>query len=436
MIRLPFELAAYRALTRAAFPAAGLIVRYRARRGKEEIARRGERFGIASIQRPPGLLVWVHAASVGETVSVLPLIDALCSGSDRLDVLLTTGTVTSATLAAQRLPEGARHQYVPLDSPRFVSRFLEHWQPSAAIFTEQELWPNLLFETSARGIPIALVNARMSTRSFERWQRRSGTARSLMSRLSIVLAQNTSYAEQYRLLGAPHVVVAGNLKIDAPPPPVDPGFRIELEQSLGRRPRLLAASTHGGEEAVVAEVHRRLVADLPGLCTIIAPRHPERGAAIAAELAQRGLSIARRSQGGRPAADTDVYLVDTIGELGTLYSVSPVAFVGGSLIPHGGQNPIEAVRHGAVVITGPSWTNFGDAYRTLLETGGAVEIQDASSLATASHSLLTVDARRDAMRLAGAAALSQLTGALTRTLDAIAEMLSKPTAGDQRRAAH
>lgn len=420
---LGFALSMYRALTSLARPAAGLILRHRERRGKEDPARRGERLGEAAARRPEGLVVWCHAASVGETNAVLPLICALMEARPDLRVLLTTGTVTSARLAAGRLPAGAIHQYVPLDAAEFVAKFLDHWRPSLAVFTEQEIWPNLLFESHARGIPLALVNARMSQASFERWQRRPRVASQLFSRFDVVLAQSDVLAGQFSVLGAPHAFAVGNLKIDAPPPPVNDGELRRLEAVLAGRPVLVAASTHDGEEAIIASAHRSLAATLHGFLTILAPRHPERGGAIAEALQAQGLAVARRSLGHLPTANTDIYVADTIGELGTLYALAPMAFIGGSLVERGGQNPIEAVRHGAAVLTGPHRSNFADAYGMLLERGGACEITSAETLAQTVLALRGDPVRLDAVRTRAAEALQSLSGALQRTLDALLQLV-------------
>lgn len=423
------ELTAYRTLTWLARPIAPLILRLREKKGKEDPARRGERLGQASIGRPRGIVAWVHAASVGETSAVLPVIARLIERRPDLTVLLTTGTMTSAQFAAARLPERTLHQYVPLDSPRLVASFLDHWQPALGIFTEQEIWPNLVVEAGRRRIPLALVNARMSDASFARWQRRSGLAEALFSRFSVVLAQNEDLAQRFQRLGAPRAIAAGNLKIDAPAPRVDADALAALEQALAGRPRYVAASTHDGEELVLGETHRELQARFPGLVTIIAPRHPERGAAIAQTLAALGLVATRRSEGHLPGPDTQVYIADTIGELGTLYASAPVAFVGGSLIRHGGQNPIEAVRLGAVVVSGSSTYNFTDAYTALIAADGAVIVDSPADLASAIAELLTDPQRRDAMRTGSTRALLALSGALDRTVSALLPNLPEPLTG-------
>jgi 3-deoxy-D-manno-octulosonic-acid transferase len=365
----------------------------------------------------------VHAASVGETNAVLPVIEALSAARPDLSFVLTTGTVTSAGLAERRLPPHAVHQYVPLDVPSYAARFLEHWRPDLAIFTESEIWPSLILETSARSIPIALVNARLSQRSRRRWQRNKSAAIPLFGRFSVILAQNDRFALGFSSLGARNVISVGNLKIDAPPPPIDHVELDRLKTALAGRPIFAAASTHEGEEETIAAAHRAMARQFDRLCTIIAPRHPERGTAIAEMLKELGFNVAQRSLGVLPNERTDIYIADTIGELGTLYALAPVAFIGGSLVDRGGQNPIEAVRHGVAVLTGPHWHNFRDAYRTLLQHQGALEVDGAAGVATAATRLLANPAELQQMLAGATEALSTLSGALDKTVDALLRYL-------------
>ncbi len=296
------------------------------------------------------------------------------------------------------------------------------------MLTESEVWPNLILETAERGIPLALVNGRMSNRSFRRWKRYRSLSEPLFSRFDVVLAQNEKLTRNFADLGARHVVDAGNLKIDAPPPPVDVRELERLREALAGRPVLVAASTHEGEEEIVAEAHRQLARNVKGVCTIIAPRHPERGTGIAETLKGQGFSVAQRSAGQLPNERTDIYIADTIGELGTLYALAAVAFIGGSLVEHGGQNPIEPIGHGAVVLTGPHWRNFRDFYRALLRHKGAIEVASAAELATAAGALITNEAELARMRAGAKTALMSLAGALDRTSDALAALL--PSAGE------
>lgn len=416
----------YRTVTRAMEPLVPGWLALRARHGKEVAARRAERFGIASMGRPEGPLVWVHAASVGETNAALPVIAALREARPDLSFLLTTGTRTSAMLAENRLGPRGMHQFVPLDSPKYARRFLEHWKPDAAVFTESEIWPNLILETAARKIPLALINARMSNRSFKRWRRNSGMAAMLFGRFQLVLAQNARLARSFSLLGARNVVVSGNLKIDSPPPPVDPRALDQLRSAIGQRPLWLAASTHPGEDEHIAAAHKLIAERHPTLLTIIVPRHPERGPSIADMVGSQGLKASLRSAGALPDADVTIYVADTIGELGTFYTLTPIAFIGGSLVAHGGQNPIEAARHGAAILTGPHTDNFTDSYAALTEKGGARVVTDAASLAEAVNDLLS-DGKALAHMTQGAdAALEGLAGALALTTEGILGLLPQP----------
>jgi 3-deoxy-D-manno-octulosonic-acid transferase len=417
------RLRAYRTLTSLARPLAPALLRLRQHQGKEDAARLPERRGHPSAPRPAGRLAWFHAASVGETLSILPLMSALAEARHSLSFLLTTGTVTSAKLATQRLGPRALHQFVPLDVPRYVRSFLDHWRPDLAVFTESEIWPNLIMESSARGIPLTLVNGRMTQRSYQRWRRNGGVARALFGRFSLVLAQNEMLARRFKVLGAPNTMVSGNLKIDTPPPPVDELELERLQAAVAGRPLLVAACTHEGEEAIVAEAHVELRRRFPDLVTILAPRHPERGAEIAQMLQARGIATARRAAGELPTRACEVYVADTLGELGMLYMLAPVAFIGGSLVDKGGHNPIEAVRHDAAVITGPHWQNFPDAYPALLNHKAAIVVRSAAELADAAGRLLADAAELERMRAQAAAALAGLAGALPRTMEALLRFL-------------
>lgn len=420
-------LAAYKAVTRLAVPAAPVLLGMREQRGREDRARRAERLGEASQARPPGHLVWVHAASVGETNAVLPVIARLREARPDLTCLLTTGTVTSAAVAAQRLGPRDIHQYVPLDFTPFVARFLDHWRPDLAVFTESEIWPNLIIESAARHIPLALVNARMSDRSYARWRRFRSISRPLIGRFDLVLAQNDKLARRFADLGARRSLGLGNLKVDAPPPPVDRAALTRLQDALAGRPVLLAASTHDGEELIVAEAHRQLAVDLPGLLTIIVPRHPERGTGIAEALKAQGFAPVQRSTGALPGSQTGIYIADTLGELGTFYALADVAYIGGSLVDRGGQNPIEAIRHDAAVLTGPHWHNFRDAYRVLLDHGGAHEVTGAADLSAIVRTLAADPAALSRMRTAGRRAVDEMSGALERTVAELLALLPQPT---------
>jgi 3-deoxy-D-manno-octulosonic-acid transferase len=415
--RLPAMLHGYRLLTAAIAPLAPLLLSYRLKRGKEDPARLSERRGESTIRRPSGALVWVHGASVGEIAAVMPLVAHI--RGQGFQVLVTSGTVTSAELAQQRLPPGAIHQFVPLDVPRFVARFLDHWRPNIALFVESDLWPNLIIAGAARRIPLILVNGRLSQRSFRRWGFAPRMIAALFSRLDLCLAQTPADAGRYSELGAPRVSMTGNLKLDVPAPPADPKELQAIKAAIHGRRVVAAASTHPGEEDAVIGAHRRLRQTFPGLLTIIAPRHPERGPAIAEMATASGLTTARRARGERPDARTDVYIADTVGELGLIYRLAPIVFMGGSLASHGGQNPIEAAKLGAAILHGPNVWNFTDIYSALDKAHGAEQIADAGKLATRIGAWLTDPAERNAVAEAGRRTVEALAGAQALTLQAL-----------------
>jgi 3-deoxy-D-manno-octulosonic-acid transferase len=414
---LPLSLRVYAAGTSLFGPFARLLLEQRARRGKEERTRIGERRGEPSAARPPGRLAWLHGASVGETLSLVPLVERLTQRG--LNVLVTSGTVTSARLLERRLPPGACYQFVPLDVPAYVRRFLDHWRPDLVLIAESEIWPNMLVEADRRAIPLVLVNARMSERSFRRWQRMHGMIEAVLSRFDLCLAQTTADADRLARLGAPRVGVAGNLKFDVPPPPADPLRVSALNGVIAGRPVWIAASTHPGEEEIVAAVHRAIAPHFPGLLTIIAPRHPQRGAEIVEIAADFELRAVQRSRGLEPEKGADVYVADTMGELGLFYRVAPVVFVGKSLVGDGGQNPIEPAKLGAAILHGPHVQNFADVYAALDRDGGSLAIPDAQELANTLMRLLNDGAKLRRMARAAAATVEELGGAMDRTMAAI-----------------
>jgi len=410
----------YRWATTMGGPAIRLHLRRRMARGKEDPHRFGERQGRPARPRPVGPLVWVHAASVGESISVLPLIARVLAMRPNATVLLTTGTVTSARLMAERLPAGAIHQYVPVDRVSYVRSFLDHWRPDLALWAESEFWPNLLGETAKRNIPIVLINGRVSDRSFARWRRYRRTIKSILGGFRLCLGQSETDAERLRQLGAPAVAAPGNLKLAAPPLPADPAKLADLRSQIAGRPVWVAASTHAGEEALCGRVHRQLTRCHPRLLTIVVPRHPERGKGIADELTADGLTVARRSAGEAITETVEVYVADTIGELGLFYRLAGVAFIGKSLVPLGGQNPLEAACLDCAILFGPHMANFREMAARLKEGGGAEEVADEAALVAVLGRLLTD--RED--RRARAAAASFFARAEAQVLDRIVEQLA------------
>ena len=414
----------YRAATTLAGPLVHVYMRRRLARGKEDPARLGERYGVASQPRPEGRLVWLHAASVGESLSLLPLVEALGSDEPHLNVLVTSGTVTSAQLLAERLPAGVIHQYNPVDRPTWVARFLDHWRPDLALYVESELWPNLLGQTQARGIPTGLLNARMSEASYRNWLRLPWLIRPLMADFHFCLAQNPNQAERMAALGARDPKPLGNLKCAAKALHVDEAELARLREPVQGRPLWLAASTHPGEEDAAAQAHQELAERHPGLLTVIAPRHPERGDEIAGALRGRGLAVARRSRGDELHGDIDVYLADTLGEMGLFYRLADIAFVGGSLTPVGGHNPIEPARLGCAVLHGPDMRNFAEVAEDLAEPGGSWQVRDVAGLIRALDRLLREpDTRAHQARAAADVAQAQ-AGVLQDVLEALEPVLA------------
>lgn len=418
----------YRAATTVALPLVELLIQQRVMRGKEEPTRVDERRGIPSIERPRGPLVWIHAASIGEAQSVLVLIERILRASPDLNILMTTGTVTSARMMSERLPRRAIHQYVPVDRIGWVRAFLDYWKPGAGLWVESELWPNLVLESRRRNIPLALINARMSARSHKGWRRAPRLARQLLSSFDTILAQDEAIAERLRDLGAPHVSVTGNLKLAAAPLPATASELITLQDAIGERPVWLAASTHRTEEDIVGEVHAALADRLPGLLTLLAPRHPQRGDEVEQSLQRLGLSVARFSRNEAITPQTDIYLVDATGVLGQLYRVSPLAFVGGSLVPHGGQNMLEAAQLGCAVLHGPHVDNFRSITDDLAAAGASREIENREDLTRNVAELLANPAALDAMTRAAEAAASRNQAVLDITMQRLQPLLAKAVA--------
>ncbi len=420
-------LAAYRWATYLGVPIIRLYLGLRLARGKEDLTRFGERLGRPGRPRPDGPLAWIHAASVGESVSMLPLVQRLLEDRPDLHVLMTTGTVTSARLMAERLPVGAFHQYVPVDRLPYVRRFLDHWRPDLVLWAESEFWPNLVGEPARRGIPAILINGRVSPRSFAGWRRLKGAIGRLLSGFQLCLGQSQADAERLAKLSAAGAKCLGNLKFAAAALPADPDELERLEEAAGGRPLWLAASTHPGEEEAVGRVHGRLKPGHPGLLTVIVPRHPERGAGIAAALRASGLAVSLRSAGEGIGPATDVYVADTLGELGLFYRLAGVVFMGKSLVPLGGQNPLEAARLGCALIHGPHMANFEDIARTLAAGDAALVVNGEAGLAAALERLLGDGAERKRM----AEAARALAQAEAGVLDAVMAELSPFLPGGQ-----
>ncbi len=417
--------ALYRGLTIALSPLAGPLLRRRVAAGKEDPERLGERWGIAGAARPPGTLIWIHAASVGEALSVLPIIQRILADADDRHVLVTSGTVTSARLLRERLPGRALHQFVPIDQPRAVRRFLDHWQPALALWVESEFWPNLLAATQARAIPTALIQARLSARSFRRWQQASGLVAPLLRGFAAVLAQTDADARRLGALGATNPIVTGTLKYASAPLPIDAGEAENLRAAIDQRAHWLAASTHPGEHAQIVAAHQRLAESDPELLTLIAPRHPQRGTDIAALARSAGVTCALRSRGEAITPDTALYIADTIGELGTFYDVAKLVFMGGSLIAHGGQNLIEPMQAGCTVICGPSMTNFAEVIDDLSAANALCQIDRTEDLATVVGRFLMAPTEAALLATAQAKVIVEKAGVLDQVWRRIMPLIAR-----------
>lgn len=388
-------------------------------------ARVRERLGHASLPRPDGQLIWFHAASVGESLSVLTLIRRLGEQLPAAEFLITSGTPTSAELIEKRMPPRCRHQFPPLDSAAAVDRFLAHWQPDLGVFVESELWPQMLVRARRTGCPLVLLNARLSERSADGWKKRPETARFILDQFDLLVTQNQRTADNLAAMGAaPERIRPGsNLKAVSAPLPADEKTLADLRAALGPRPVWVASSTHEGEEETVLAAHRLLLQRHPDLCLLLAPRHPERGDAVQALIAAAGFTSARRSVGESPAPDTQVYLADTLGEVGTWYALSPLVFLGGSLREIGGHNPFEPMQAGAAVISGTGHFNFAETYAELTRLGAATEVTSAEQLAEQLSLWLQEPEKLDAARTAAAQFIFRQSDQLDQTVASLLALL-------------
>ncbi len=383
MIRTIYKLSSQIFATRA--PA---YLRKRIALGKEDSARVTERYGVASCERPEGLVLWVHAASVGESRSILALIHALLEKHKGWNILITTGTVSSAKIITAELPSNAFHQYLPLDVPAWVNAFLDHWHPDAAIWVEQELWPNMLEQIHARKIPAILANGRLTESSFKRWLWIKSLAKDLLTPFHRIYAQSPYDAERLEKLSGRQVLVRGNLKYAAEPLPYNPVLLDNLKKEIGDRPIWLAASTHLGEELVIAQAHKLILKERPDCLLIIVPRHPDRGDQITTDLSEYHLRVERRSFKSPILKETQVYLADTFSELGLFYRLSDIVFLGGSLVPIGGHNLIEPAQLECITLYGPHMHNAQEIKELFEKHNASFTIRTAQELSAHVLSLL------------------------------------------------
>ncbi len=413
------------ALTRLAGPVGATIVGMRRRKGKEDPSRSQERLGYPSVARPSGQLIWVHAVSVGEAMAAMPVVDRLTA--EGMSVLVTTVTTTSAALVGHRLRTGLIHQFAPLDLAGPIDRFLDHWRPDLAVFVESEIWPVSIGRLADRGIPLVIANARLSPRSFRGWKRAAPAAKAVFGRMSRVLAQTEDDGNRFSALGAPDVATFGNIKFDAGLPEVGIADLDALRQAIGERPVILAASTHPGEDEVVLSAFLRLKEERPETLLVIVPRHPVRGSDIALLSNAAGLATRRRSTEELPDAATEVYVADTLGELGAFFRLSSVVLMGGTFLDGiGGHNLIEPARLGTAVVSGPYYSNWLDIYRAFIEAGGLRVADDSDELAKVTLDLLNNPALRNAQAAAGERVVAGSAGAVERTIKAIVPLMGAP----------
>jgi len=422
-------LSVYRLASICFAPVAPLFLRWRQRRGKEDRRRLVERMGRPGAARPEGRLAWLHGVSVSESLALLPLVERLAARG--FNVLVTSTTASSALVVAARLPGGSFHQYMPIDVPQFLRRFLDHWRPDIGLVAESEIWPNLFVEMHARHVPLVLVNARMSDHSFRRWQRAGGLIKTLMARTELCLAQTNEDGERFQALGAPHVQVTGNLKFDVAPPPADPAALAALAGRAAGRPIWVAGSIHPGEDDVVIEAHAALAPRCPGLLTILMPRHVEHAKAVVDTAMARGLSVTLRSRDPGTGLLSSIYVVDTMGETGLFYRLASVAFIGNSLgnslgkslgkslTARGGQNPIEAAKLGCAILHGPDVGAFREIYETLDKAHGAASVGNADALARVLAILFSDAAKLRQMGRDAAQTVERLGGAADAIMSAL-----------------
>ena len=422
---MTLPLAAYRLLTRLLEPLAPRLLDARVKQGKEGAVRVDERLGVSRLARPEGDLVWLHGVSVGETLSLLPVVERFAKSRPNLTVLVTSGTVTSSDLLAQRLPPGVIHQFAPVDGPNAVTAFLDHWRPSLGVFVESELWPNLILAAHARRIPLALVSARITEKTAEGWARIPGSARKLLDAFALVMPQDETSAKRLRSLGA-RIDGQVNLKLSGIPLPYDTAAFTTLSAAIGDRPVIVAASTHEGEEIAIVRALDRLT---ERLCLIIVPRHPARGPEIATTLTRDGYRFALRSRGAVPNSETDIYVADTLGELGLFLRLADVVVMGGSFgsaigrEPWGGHNPLEPARLGKPAVTGPDASNWQAVTADLVAAGGLTVVAMPGDLPGGVGPLLGDPTTARAMGDRGRRAAAEVGAGMDRLWEALQPLL-------------
>lgn len=375
---MSFSLSLYQRLMSTAHLIAPSLLQRRVKRGKEDAVRYRERLGQTQTPRPNGPLVWFHGVSVGESVSALPVIVILAAERPDLNILITTATTTSADILAKRLSEGVIHQFAPIDTPQAVNAFLDHWRPDLAVFIESDIWPIQLRALAARKVPHVLLSARITEKTYTGWQRFKGAVRPLLKGYSLIMAQDKASEDRLKQMGAT-VGPRANLKTIGAPLPVDPAALSEMKKRIGKQFVYFAASTHYGEDSLLAKALEPAL--WGGDLLILAPRHPIRAAEIRLDLQALGLKVAQRSKNEPITSQTHVYLADTLGELGLFFTVADIILMGGSFLEDiGGHNPLEAARLGKCVITGPDISNWSGIYGDLLDEDAAFRVKGTAEL--------------------------------------------------------
>lgn len=394
-------LRAYEGLARLFHGFAPRLLKKRVAEGKDDSQRFAERLGVTATARPQGPLVWFHGVSVGESVSAIPVIERVMAERPGISILVTTATTTSAEILSRRLPQGVIHQFAPIDTPQAVTAFLDHWRPDLAVFIESDIWPNLLQALSARDVPHVLLSARITEKTFRGWQTFRGSMRQLLGGYCLVMAQDEASDTRLKAMGVttgPHA----NLKILGAPLTVDAEALTALKALTDGRRVILAASTHYGEDSLIARALEPWVRD--GDLLVLVPRHPIKAAEIRLDIEALGLHVAQRSKKEAISPLIHVYLADTLGELGLFFSLADLVVMGGSFLTGiGGHNPLEAARLGKAVITGPDISNWDGIFASLILAGGAWDVAGPRELAFLVERLRNAPA---AVRAADASALA------------------------------
>jgi len=390
--------------------------------GREDFSRRRERQGRTSLDRPDGPLALLHAASGAQAAALQPLVEKL--GQFGFTVVLATGNDAAGPFHAPRLPPSL-HQLAPLDTPRYTARFLDHWRPDIVLVSGTEIPPNLIVETSHRAIPLALVDACLSARSFLIWRKIPALAGSLLGKIDLCLAQTQTDAERFANLGMRDVQVTGNLKYDYASTPVDQAALARLLARIGARPVWIADGTYPGEEEIAMAAHRRLVQQFPDLLTVIAPHNPKRGFEIAQSAVRMKLTVGQRGGDRENAPLPEIYIAHTRGEAGLFYRGAGVIFAGKSLCHGGGKNPVEAASLGCAILHGPEVDDFEEIYKALDQAGGGGLVFDKESLAKQLALLFFDKAELRAMARTAADTAEKLSGVSNRIVVALKPYLAQ-----------